>query len=309
MTLSGSTNLTYTRDELIAEALALLNVYASGETIATADYTTCAVTLENMIKFWSSLGIGVHKNLEIAIFQSYGGYSYDIGPSGDHAAVTYVKTEVKTAAVAGASTLVVDSITGITNGDYIGIELDDGTVQWTTVNGVPSGYTITLTAVLTDTVAVDNHVYTYTTKASRPLSISNPRIHYGSDDTEIGLRIDTRSEYLNIPDKTSSGEALEVFYDPALTDGKLYVWPACGDVKNWLVVTAKVQFDDFDSSSGSPDFPQEWFVPITYNLAVMVAPKFKVSPSDIVVTMARDSLAACRNLDKQYDAVYMRPGR
>jgi hypothetical protein len=307
MTLSGSTDLSMTRDTIIAEALELLNKYAAGETIASADYTTCATTLENMVKFWASTGVGLWKQQEIAVFQSYGGYEYDIGTTGDHATASYVKTEIKTAASSGATSVVVDSITGILDGDYIGIELDDGTLQWTTVNGTPSGYTVALDAALTDTAAVDNHVYTYTTKTARPLSISNPRIHYGDGDSEIPLDLVTRKDYFEIPDKTTTGEAYRVFYERRLSNGKLYVADACGDVKNWLVMTAKVTFDDFDSSSGSPDFPQEWFTPLSYNLAVFVAPKFKATPSQIVLQIASESFAALKRFDKDYIPVYMRP--
>jgi hypothetical protein len=307
MTLSGSTDVSMTRDTIIAEALELLGVYAAGETIATADYTTCAVTLENMTKFWASIGVGLWKYQEIAVFQSYGGYEYDIGLTGDHATSSYVKTEIKTAAAAAATSIVVDSITGITDGDYIGIELDDGTLQWTTIDGTPSSYTIALDDALTDSVAVDNHVYTYTTKTARPLSISNPRLHYGDGDSEIPLDLVTRKDYFELPDKTTTGEAYRVFYEPLLANGKLYVSDACGDVKNWLVMTAKVQFDDFDSSDVTPDFPQEWFVPITYNLAMFVAPKFKATPSQIVTSIAAESFSALRKFDKSYAPVFMRP--
>jgi hypothetical protein len=44
-------------------------------------------------------------------------------------------------------------VTGVATTYNIGVQLDDGTFQWTTVNGAPSGFTVTLTAVLTDSAA------------------------------------------------------------------------------------------------------------------------------------------------------------
>jgi hypothetical protein len=44
-------------------------------------------------------------------------------------------------------------VTGVATTYNIGVQLDDGTFQWTTVNGAPSGSTVTLTAVLTDSAA------------------------------------------------------------------------------------------------------------------------------------------------------------
>jgi hypothetical protein len=74
---------------------------------------------------------------------------------------TGAETAMRVAGVATDATIDVDSITGITNGDNIGVELDDGTMHWTTVNGAPSGTVITLTAVLPSATAIDNRVYAH----------------------------------------------------------------------------------------------------------------------------------------------------
>ena len=73
----------------------------------------------------------------------------------------YISTEIATAAVAGDTTIEVDSISGISNGDAISVQQDGGSLHITMVNGAPSGVTITLTAALTDTVSVDNAVIAY----------------------------------------------------------------------------------------------------------------------------------------------------
>ena len=48
----------------------------------------------------------------------------------------------------GATTLTVNSITGLASGDVIGVKLDTGLYHFTTINGAPSGSTVTLTAAL-----------------------------------------------------------------------------------------------------------------------------------------------------------------
>jgi len=276
MATSGSVDLNYTRNDIINEALEQIGKKAAEQTIARAIYVSCACTLEMMIKTWMAAGIGLWKNQEIALFQSYEGYAYTIGPSGSHAAQTYNKTEISTAAASGAGTIIVDSITGITNGDYIGIELDDKTLQWTTVNGVPAGTTVTLTAVLTAAAAVDNHVYSYTTKAGRPLRISEARIHYPAGN-ETPLEIIGRNEYMDISSKTTTGTANQLFYEPLLTNGAIKVWPACSDVQYWLMFTGQMPVEDFDAGTNDIDFAQEWFLPVALNLALLLAPKFGVS--------------------------------
>ena len=74
---------------------------------------------------------------------------------------TMVTTEVATAGVAGDTTLVVDSIANMADGDSISIQLDGGDMHSTTINGTPSNATITLTSALTGMVAVDNAVIVY----------------------------------------------------------------------------------------------------------------------------------------------------
>jgi len=279
MTTSGSVNYNVTRNDIIDEALEQIGRKAAEQTIPAPIYSSCSRTLNMITKAWAAEGIGLWKNTEIAVFQAYEGYSINIGPTGNHATASYVKTEIATAATSGAATIEVDSISGISDGDYIGIELDDKSLQWTTVNGDPAGTTITLTAVTTDTAAVDNHVYTYTTKANRPFSISEARIHYGNGDTESTIDIIGRNEYMDISNKTSTGPANSVYFDAKLTNVVLKVWPACNDVKNWLMMTAQMPIEDFDAGTDDADFGQEWFLPLSLNLAILIAPKFGVSVS------------------------------
>ena len=66
---------------------------------------------------------------------------------------------MRAAAVVTATTMEVDDTTGMTAGDIIGVELDNGTWHWTTIDGVTDGDTVELTAGLAgDGAAIDNDV-------------------------------------------------------------------------------------------------------------------------------------------------------
>jgi len=277
--LSGSYDFGLTAENIITEALELLGIYVTGGTVIDEHKASCLRTLEMLVKAWSAEGVGLWTLKEAALFLEYGEHEYEIGPSGDHCTDSWVKTEVATAASSGASTVTVDSDTGVSDGDYIGIELDDETLQWTTVNGTPAADVITLTDALTDDVAVDNHVYTYTTKLQKPLRITEARIRIESEDdndncTETVLNIRHRNQYLAIADKEATGTADLSYYDPRLTSGKLYIYPACDDVQNFLKFTAKIPIQDFDDVLNSPDLPQEWLLALAWNLAILISPKF-----------------------------------
>jgi len=76
------------------------------------------------------------------------------------------ETAIATAGALGDTTIDVDSIEDMSDGDYIAVKLDNGDYQWTTVSGTPTGTTVTIAAALTDSVAVDNKVIVYTTTIS-----------------------------------------------------------------------------------------------------------------------------------------------
>ena len=273
MTTSGSYDYNITGQNIILETLELIGVAGTGFTVSSEDQKTVLRTFNLFVKWLQSKGVGLWKNVEISLFPSYEGYSYDIGPTGDHCSTNAYKTEIATAASSGASSIVVDSDDNMTDGDYIGIELDDGTLQWTTINGSPSSNTVTLTAALTDDVAVNNHVYNYTSKTQRPTEIVEVR-RVNADGTENPIEIYSRQEYMSLSQKTSKGAPISIYYDPLLTNGKMWVWNACGDVQQYIKFTGRIMIEDFDSATDDPDFPQEWTLALCYTLARLVAPKF-----------------------------------
>lgn len=273
MATSGSYNFGATGTRIINKAMSLLGIAGVGFTISGEDQATALETLNMLVKSLQAEGIGLWKNTEAWLFPSEAGYSYSIGPSGTHCSSDASKTELAAAAASGASTITVDSDDDMTNGDYIGVELDDGSVQWTTINGVPSANVVTLTATLTGAAAVDNHVYNYTAKLQRPVELVEAR-KVMPDGSENTLVIISRAEYMALATKTSTGSATQVYYDPILTNGKLYVWPASADVQEYIKFTCRIPIEDFDSATNDPDFPQEWLLALSWNLAVLLAPEF-----------------------------------
>ena len=69
------------------------------------------------------------------------------------------ETTVKVSAVRNATTIDLTSVTGIADGDAIGIVLDDGSAHWTFSDGTPSGDTVTLGSYLPSAATAGNVVY------------------------------------------------------------------------------------------------------------------------------------------------------
>lgn len=280
---SGSYDYSLTAGNIILEALELIAVPEIGQAVNAHDLASSLRTLNIMIKAWQAEGIGLWRNVEGTLFLEYEGYSYDIGPTGDHCSTTAYKTEIAIAAALGDGTITVDSDDDITDGDYIGIELDDGTLQWTTVNGVPAADVVTLTDVLTDSSAINNHVYNYTAKIMRPVELIEARLVNADwfEGYERPIQIKSRDEYMRLSNKESKGSANLIYFEPVLGNAKFHIWPACNDVKEYIKFTGKTLVQDLDLHTNYPDFPQEWMLALSWNLAILVAPKFgkAITPS------------------------------
>jgi len=70
-----------------------------------------------------------------------------------------IDTVTTAASAGGTNTVTLADVTGIANGDIIGILNDDKTVtDWDVVLGAPAGFVVTLTGVLTGNVAIGNRV-------------------------------------------------------------------------------------------------------------------------------------------------------
>ena len=207
MATSGSINFSINRNEIITEALELLGAISFGETPSANEITSCARTLNLMIKAWN--GQGIH---------------------------LWTETEMEQALV------------------------------------------------------VDTNSYTL---SPRPLHIKQVRFR-NSDNIDWPIRIDGRSDFMQITNKTTPGKISRVYYDPQLgTNNKLYVWPTPDDATDTLQITYIRSLEDFDASSDDADFPSEWLEAISTNLAIRIAPKYgkvlsKVNPD--LISLAQQSL-------------------
>ena len=304
MATSGSTNYVQNRNQIITEAAELCGIKDFEEDLTANEISSCARSLEMMVKHWQARDIGLWKTKTVYVFLSDAGYEYDLGPTGDHATLSFTKTETSAAAVTGATTISVDSITGISDNDHIGIELASGDIQWTTADGDPSGTTVTFDDALTGDVEVDASVFAYTTIIDRPLYITDARLYRDGSANETPVKIVSRKKYNAISNKTSTGPANQLYYDPQQTNGKLYVWPSANWVKDYLILTARMPVEDFDSATNDPDFVQEWLLALSWNLACFIAPKFNVRlPGDFQIR-AESLLQDMIGFDKDYGSIY-----
>ncbi len=307
MSTSGSTDFTQTRDQIIADALAILGVYGAGDTVSSNDTSFCSNILNKMVKGWEGMGIHLWKEKEAALFLTLDQQRYSLlSSSSDRAGINPIFTSVDIDS--SGTSVTVDSSTGMAVSDNIGIVMDNDTIHWTTITAI-TGDTLTINSALTDTASAGNNVFVFTTRVDKPLHITAARFR-NADGTERPLMLDGRKKFMNMPNKDMTGKANLAYFSPQLSDMLFYVWPVADDVNDCITFSYIARIEDFDSASDNADLPQEWLETITYNLALRVAPAFGVDlrkKSPDVEMMAVQSLEQMKLWDAEEASLHVVP--
>jgi hypothetical protein len=281
MSTSGQATFSRNRDQLIGSALRKVSAFESGETPDSESVNDASNALNSMIKHWQGSGVQIWTTQEAILFPVAGQSRYVVGSgTTDRVLGPYVQTALSADAASGASTITVDSIVGIATTYTIGVLLDDGTIQWTTVNGAPSGSTVTLTATLTGAASTDNAVFVAAASTLvRPLKIISGRSHNLESGIDTPLEEMDRIEYQEMPNKTSTGAVNSFYYDRrggANQTGLLYLWTSPADAADAIKMTVARPIQDFTVAGDDADLPQEWIRAIEWGLADEIADEYDV---------------------------------
>lgn len=310
MPTSGSINLTATRDDIITEALELLGVLAEGDSPTAAQLTSCARTFNFMVKAYQADGLNLFALQQVYLFLQAGQSAYSlIDSTTDHYTASFVETTTSAASASGATTLTVTSITGMSSTNTIGVYQDDGAMHWTTINGAPSGSTVTLTAALTAAVSSGAVVYVYASKAKRPMRIQEAVVHSYASGNDTPITNGSREEYFNLSQKHTDGQVNSIYYDPQVTAPKLWVWPQSDDERDYLKLYIQRTLEDLDAAGDLVDYPQEWFLFLSYNLALLLGPKYgKPLPALAGVSaIAEREYKRVKDFDAEPGSVFLAP--
>ena len=262
---------------------------ASAQTTLTVDDATgmtvgdiIGIELDNGSIDWSTITVIAGSDVTIALSggltdaAATGKAVYTFTTTGstlDHATESYVETALDGALVTADIRVVVDSTTGMTAGDFIGIKLATGAIHWTNIVVVDSSTQVTIYTGLPSAASDNAKVYTYTTKAYRPHKLLTVyrRAPSGLDNeiTKIG-----EIEYARLTDKDSEGVPNTVHYRSSLNSGTLYVWPVGDGDTDKIVIIAHYYPDDFDVASDTAQFPIEWSSALIWGLAAELSPEY-----------------------------------
>lgn len=134
-----------------------------------------------------------------------------------------------------------------------------------------------LWAIKKDTITLVQSSQSYTCGPTgtglleRPLRILQAFYRDGTNDIQVELI--SRQEYNELGDKSVEGIPTQIYYDPQLNEGVVYVYnPAdANSAGNSLYLIYQRPFEDILSVSNEFDFPNEWTMTIEYMLAADLA--------------------------------------
>lgn len=291
MTVAATSSFNPAVTYLITEAYRDLDIIAEDETPTSGQFDSALFKLNSLVKGLEATGIHVWTEEEGIVFLQPFQQRYTIGaPTGPVAnsadAFAWVQNALSSSYSAAASAVVLTSAIGFVAGANIGIVLSSGVVFWTTINGAPSGNTVTLTAPLPGPAAAGDVVLTYPAagEINRPLKVPNARLLTyssnvaGQPGQETPMTILSRQEYMDLPNKGSIGVPTQWFYTPQRDTGYLFVWPV-PTTAAWAVrFTWYRPLADLLTPANTMDFPQEWTAPLRWLLADELKVGYSVSP-------------------------------
>lgn len=308
MATSGTTSYSQTRIDLVKGALRLAGVLDGGKEADADSAATANDVLNLYIKGFQSKAPQLWRETQAVLFLVPGTQSYQLGAGGDRAcrATDFVETTLSADEAAAQTVLSVTSVSGIAVSDQIGIELADGTRQWTTVSAVGAS-TVTVAVALTGAASSGATVYCYTTLLERPLRITDMQRRVQGYDTDVELA--SRQAYFQQPTKTQRGQILQAYYAPQLTRGTLYVWPTAATVKETLRFTMERSLEDMTANANDFDLPQEWLETFKFGLAYRLGLEFSTPAAKLQMLKgeAEQREAELLAFDQEIGSIFFAP--
>jgi hypothetical protein len=311
MATSGSVNYSVTALDVIQDAYENIGVASADRALTAAEVTLGMRKLNLIVKQWQGKndfapGLKMWSRKRGYVFLQKNQGSYELGPSGDHATASYVSTTISAPEAVGQTALSITSESGISASDNIGIELDSGSIQWTTVASTGSG-TVTVNAALTGQASSGNRVFAYTTKLRRPLEIVTAVLR-DTDTQDTPITPMLLEDYEALPDKTDDGDPSQYYYEAQLTDGVLYLDREPDDVTKVIRIVYLSPIEDLDVTTDEVDYPQVWFRALSAQLSIDLSVPYNRPVSQALQNIRNESLTIAQNADPETSEDYFQPG-
>ena len=312
---SGTYIFTVTRDTIIRQAMLNIGKLDEDEAPSAQSTTDAATVLNMLVKQWQGRGdfapgLKTWTRRRGYLFLNYNSGRYSVGGGGTGWTNTPLFTATTASAAAAASVIAIPTGTTIVAGYYIGIQLNTGALQWTTVVSV-AGTVCTITDALTAAVASGAKVYAYAALGTQPVQIEAAVLR---DDTynDVPLRLLQVRDYDSLPQKANTQNRSDpgaVYYEFQLNTSYLYTdVGASMDVTKYIVLTYMEPIQDFNNALDAPEYPQEWFLALCWGLAKEICPQYNSVWTPLMQDNFTRSLAIAQRKDPEIETRYFQCG-
>jgi hypothetical protein len=313
MATSGTSAYASSTLDIITESLELLGVLGEGESPTAAQITSMKRTLNNLCKAWQADGLNIFAVQPVYLFLDGNSTEYDLYyGSSAYFTNSYVVDTLTAATASGGNTAVVADSAGFTIGGKVVISLPSGASHFATVTNVAANL-VTFSPVLPEDTAIGGLVYGYTTQGSQPMQVMNAWMRNHTTETsynDLPITLISRQEYSEFSIKNSVGATTQLQVEPQRTTTKLRVWPIGNGSNEMIGMYVQRRLDTFVSDADEPDYPQEWFLALTYNLAVASMAKYGNPNTDFsrISSLAMMYYEQAQGFDKElYTSVTLEP--
>lgn len=140
-------------------------------------------------------------------------------------------------------------------------------------------YTLPLSTSATYLIGVGQTVNT-----PYPLKMLDAYVeNIAGNNTRIPIDIIAKSEYNILPRNSSSAQPIKLAYQPFNNYGEISLWPTPDSATAstyQVIITYQRPFEYFIASTDTMDFPEQYYLPIVYKLAVLLAPDWGIPLED-----------------------------
>jgi hypothetical protein len=121
----------------------------------------------------------------------------------------------------------------------------------------------------------------------RPLRLIDSCYIRDAQGNDVPLQIISRQEYNQLGQKNSLGVVNQIFYDPQIPNGVLYVFNTPIDSTRTIHLVVQRPIQDVVSGTDNFDLPQEWFLPLKWMLAEEICSEYGASQSKTQLAISK----------------------
>lgn len=302
---------TKTFGDVCRAALRDAGIVAVEMPIQAPHFSIAQTTANDVLAHWQAQGIHLWVETEATMPLNPSQSEYSLGVGGDHCFTNYVYA-TSTATIAALAVVIPCSTTsGMTVGDFIGVELTACTRHWSTISSISAGVSVTIALGLVSAAALAASIYTYTTKIDRPLRLLDARFSDDYTSSELIVNQESRQRYYQTPNKNQNSSNVNTwYYSPQLNNGKLLLWPPIDHCKHVLRFTfVKPQYVNEDQSENVL-IPSEWFLPLKWAIASELAVTYAIDPNRLIAIAqkAETTLQQALSNDAEIEYFSIQPG-